>query len=72
MSRYTDRALPPGLAYLLEHGHAADGSHAENTEPTQHLVNPPVENPTEHEGVRSWVRSRVAADRQMRDAGGRS
>ena len=64
----TNRALPPGLRYLLEHHHAADGSHADNTEPTQHLVNPRAENPITHPAVESWVMARVQADAQMRRA----
>jgi hypothetical protein len=66
------RALPPGLRYLLEHGHAADGSHGDNTAPTQHLVNPHAENPTNHDAVASWIRRRVAADAQLRGAKGDS
>jgi hypothetical protein len=53
---------------MIEHGHAADGSHADNTERTQHLVNPPAQNPTRHEAVAGWIRRRVEADRQMRAA----
>ncbi len=53
------RTLPRGLAYLVAHGHAADGSHAENTEPTQHLVNPPHHNPTRRDVVDAWVRLRA-------------
>jgi hypothetical protein len=47
------------LAYLVAHGHAADGSHADNTEPTQHLVNPPHYMPTRRDVVDSWVRLRA-------------
>jgi hypothetical protein len=60
-----ERSLPAGLQYLIEHGHAADGSHGDNTEPTQHLVNPPADNPTKHDAVADWMRRRVAADAQM-------
>ena len=60
--------LPAGLRYLLQHGHAADGSHGDNTESTQHLVNPPTENPTTNDAVDAWIRGRVQADQQMRSA----
>lgn len=53
------RNLPRGLAYLVAHGHAADGSHADNTEPTQQLVNPPHQSPTRHEIVDAWVHLRA-------------
>jgi hypothetical protein len=59
---------PLGLRYLVEHGHAADGSHGENTEPTQQLVNPAVHNPTSSAQVREWIARRVEADDQMRRA----
>ncbi|HET8589481.1 MAG TPA: hypothetical protein VFM01_07590 [Nakamurella sp.] len=59
MVRQSSRTLPRGLAYLVAHGHAADGSHAENTEPTQHLVNPPHHMPTRLDVVDSWVRLRA-------------
>jgi hypothetical protein len=53
------RTLPRGLAYLVAHGHAADGSHALNTVPTQHLVNPPHVGPTRNAVVDSWVHLRA-------------
>jgi len=59
MSPRFPRTVPRGLAYMIAHGHAADGSHGENTEPTQHLVNPPHHNPTRLEVVDSWVRLRA-------------
>jgi hypothetical protein len=62
------RALPAGLRYMLEHGHPADGSHGDNLEPTQQLVNPPADNPTTHDAVAGWIRRRVAADPQMQQA----
>jgi hypothetical protein len=68
----SERSIPAGLRYMIEHGHAADGSHADNAERTQHLVNPPAHNPTRHAVVAGWIRARVAADRQMRDAAMRS
>ncbi|HEU5007131.1 MAG TPA: hypothetical protein VFT67_09175 [Jatrophihabitantaceae bacterium] len=68
MAASADSDLPAGLRYMVEHGHAADGSHALNTEPTQHLVNPRAENPTRHPAVADWVRGRVQADEQMRSA----
>jgi hypothetical protein len=68
MAAPTDHDLPAGLRYMVEHGHAADGSHALNTRPTQHLVNPRAVNPTQHASVAEWVRSRVQADEQMRSA----
>lgn len=63
---------PPGLRYLVEHGHAADGSHGENREPTQQLVNPAVHNPTSSSQVRDWIAGRVAADVQMQQAHARA
>ena len=64
----TNDAMPPGRAYLLEHGRAADGSSGDNTESTQHLVNPPAHNPTENDTVRQWVRRRALGDAQMQQA----
>jgi hypothetical protein len=59
MSRQPARPFPPGLAYLIAHGHAADGSHGDNARPTQHLVNPPHHMPTRLDAVDSWVRLRA-------------
>jgi hypothetical protein len=59
MRAHPARRLPRGLAYLVAHGHAADGSHAQNTVPTQHLVNPPHHNPTRNDVVDSWVHLRA-------------
>ncbi|MFL6164334.1 MAG: hypothetical protein ACJ74U_19205 [Jatrophihabitantaceae bacterium] len=60
--------LPAGLRYLIEHGHAADGSHSDNTESTQGLVNPPHHNPTASDSVHRWMKQRAAADHQMQAA----
>lgn len=70
--------IPAGQAYMIATGVPADGS---DTIPdqemsrrpgllpaSQHLANPPHENPTSKERVRSWIASRVAADGQMRAA----
>ena len=39
---------------------------------SQHLANPPHENPTRSESVLAWIKARVAADPQMRAAASRS
>ncbi len=62
----SNRSTPPGLNYMVAHGYAADGSHARNTESTQHLVHRQHANPTTHEAVRPWIARRVEADLQMR------
>ena len=59
----------PGLSYMLNTGRPADGSHGDNTESTQGLVNPRAHNPTSSETVHEWIRARVANDPQMRSAG---
>lgn len=72
--------IPAGQAYLIATGQAADGG----DNPTdlqrrrggllpssQHLANPPHENPTARDVVRKWTAARVAADVQMRAAAGK-
>jgi hemerythrin superfamily protein len=69
--------IPPGLAYLIATGRAADGGDAPPGHPrealaaSQHLANPPSGNPTSSESVLGWIAARVAADRPMRDAAAR-
>ena len=69
--------IPPGQVYLIATGRPADGgdSPSEREEASglllassQHLANPPHENPTGSETVRQWIRARVAADAPMRKA----
>jgi hypothetical protein len=69
--------IPPGQAYLIATGVPADGSDTvtgdEARRPgflpsSQHLANPPQENPTGKDAVRAWLRARVAGDEQMRVA----
>ena len=69
--------IPPGQAYLIATGVAADGSDTITPEQTrrpgflpssQHLANPSHDNPTGMGSVREWLRARVAADEQMRSA----
>lgn len=70
--------IPPGQAYLIATGVAADGSDSVPDQDgeqrpgflpsSQRLANPPHENPTSKESVRQWLRARVAADEQMRAA----
>jgi hypothetical protein len=70
--------IPPGQAYLIATGVPADGSDALPDQwlaqragllpSSQHLANPPHENPTAKESVRAWLRARAAADGQMREA----
>jgi len=68
MSFRSADGLPGGLAYMIENGHPADGSHAENAEPTQQLVNPPHVNSTTNPRVAAWVRHRAKEDAQMQAA----
>lgn len=69
--------IPAGQAYLIVTGQAADGSDAppggrpRTLASSQHLANPPHENPTSSQRVRDWIAARVAADRPMRDAAAR-
>lgn len=69
--------IPPGQVYMIATGFPADGSDTvtdqEARRPgfllsSQHLANPPHENPTTKDSVREWLRARVAADEQMRTA----
>jgi hypothetical protein len=69
--------IPAGQAYLIATGRAADGSDTPaDGEPrgdgllasSQHLANPPQENPTGSESVHEWIRARAAADAAMRRA----
>jgi hypothetical protein len=69
--------IPPGQAYLIATGRAADGGDAPPGHPPgtlpgpQHLANPPYENPTSSESVLDWIAARVAADRPMQNAAAR-
>ncbi len=69
--------IPPGQAYLIATGIPADGSDTVTDEEagrpgflpsSQHLSNPPHDNPTSKESVAAWLKARVAADEQMRTA----
>ncbi len=70
--------IRPGLAYLVATGLSADGSDAPSPQAhdrpgflgtSQHLANPqPADNPTSKESVITWIKGRVAADRQMQAA----
>lgn len=69
--------IPPGQAYLIATGVPADGSDTitgrgsrrPGFQPSsQHLANPPHENPTAKASVSAWLKARVAADGQMRGA----
>lgn len=69
--------IPSGQAYLIATGVPADGSDTITREEarrpgflpsSQHLPNPPHENPTARDSVREWLRARTAADEQMRAA----
>jgi hypothetical protein len=70
--------IRPGLAYLVATGLSADGSDAPSAQAherpgflgtSQRLANPqPAENPTSKESVITWIKRRVAADRQMQEA----
>lgn len=69
--------VPPGQAYLIATGRPADGSDAPPGHPdgalasSQHLANPPHENPASSEPVLDWIAARVAADRPMQEAAAR-
>lgn len=69
--------IPPGQAYLIATGVPADGSDTITEEEaqrpgfllsSQHLSNPPHDNPTTKDEVAAWLKARVAADAQMRAA----
>lgn len=69
--------IPAGQAYLIATGQPADGGStpSQRQEGTgrllpasQHLSNPPPENPATSESVRKWIEGRVAADGPMRAA----
>lgn len=69
--------IPAGQAYLIATGTPADGSDTITEEEarrpgflpsSQHLANPPHENPTAKDSVRAWLLARVASDQQMRTA----
>jgi hypothetical protein len=69
-------SIPAGQAYMIATGMPADGGDAPPADAagrgllpaSQHLANPPHENPTTSELVRDWIGARVAADPQMRAA----
>lgn len=71
--------IPPGQVYLIATGMAADGADAPpdaGTRPgalpaSQHLANPPHDNPTTSQPVLDWIAGRVAADQPMREAAAR-
>ncbi|MEU5312696.1 hemerythrin domain-containing protein [Streptomyces sp. NPDC021562] len=71
--------LPPGQVFMIATGLPADGGDSlapsEQRRPgmpreaTQHLANPPAENPTGKDSVRRWLKDRAAADSAMAEAG---
>jgi hypothetical protein len=71
--------IPAGQVYLIGTGTPADGGHsADGTGPrpgalasSQHLSNPPHDNPTSKRIVHEWIAGRVAADEQQRFAAAR-
>lgn len=69
--------IPAGQAYLIATGRPADGGDTPSEREiaaggllasSQHLSNPPQENPTSSKAVQEWIRARVAADAPMREA----
>lgn len=69
--------IPPGQVYLIATGVPADGSDTITEEEakrpgflpsSQHLANPPHENPASKDSVAAWLKARVASDEQMRAA----
>lgn len=71
--------IAPGQAYLIATGVPADGSDSVTDQDaqrpgflpsSQHLANPPHENPETREQVAAWLRARAAADAQMSTAMG--
>jgi hypothetical protein len=74
--------IPPGQAYLIATGRPAGGSGSPARQEqegrpgwllvsSQHLANPPHENPSTAAQVREWIAARVAADGQMLAAAAR-
>jgi hypothetical protein len=70
--------IPAGQAYLIATGRAADGGDAPAYHPagalpsSQHLSNPPHDNPTASQAVHDWIVARAAADQPMQDAARRA
>jgi hypothetical protein len=70
--------IPPGQAYLIATGLPADGSDGMSPEErhrpgirlgsVQALVNPPVHPSSKSDEAMDWLKSRIAADPEMRDA----
>ena len=68
--------IPAGQAYMIATGRPADGSESPASQDatpdpggsTQHLANPPHQNPTTSQQVRDWMAGRTAADAPMREA----
>ena len=63
--------IPAGQAYLIAPGQPADGSGTPAGGPlasSQHLANPPHENPTGSKTVRDWMAARASSDGQMQAA----
>jgi hypothetical protein len=63
--------IPACLAYMIATGRPADGGDTPSQREieaggllasSQHLANPPHENPTVSKAVQEWIRARVAAD----------
>lgn len=72
--------IPPGQAYLIATGQPADGGSTPSPRQegtgrllpaSQHLPNPPPDNPATSESVRKWIAARAAADDAMRAAAAR-
>jgi hypothetical protein len=67
----------PGQAYLIATGRAADGGDAPPSHSpgapaaSQHLANPPYENPASRQSVLDWIAARAAADGSMQEAAAR-
>jgi hemerythrin superfamily protein len=74
--------IPAGQAYMIATGRPADGSDTPPSQEarrggllasrllpaSQHLSNPPPENPASSQTVRDWIARRAAADNQMQAA----
>ena len=64
--------IPPGQAFMIATGLPADGSDSPHPDElrdkpvvpasSQHLVNPPAENPTRDATVIAWVRERTVRE----------